>query len=88
MGAARGEAAARRAVARGSSYLVGEAGPELFIPNTSGKIVANGSSGAMAGGVYVTVNAPNYVGSNEQLARTVRDSLLEMKRRGVNLGFS
>lgn len=33
-------------VSGGTPYLVGEAGPELFVPSTSGTIVPNGSLGA------------------------------------------
>lgn len=41
----------------GKAYVVGEKGPELFMPNTSGTIVPNGAGG---GGVVVNVmnNAP------------------------------
>jgi len=34
----------------GQPYLVGEAGPELFIPDTNGRVYSNSSSGAMMGG--------------------------------------
>lgn len=42
----------------GKAYVVGEKGPELFMPNTSGTIVPNGAGGG--GGVVVNVmnNAP------------------------------
>jgi len=40
-------------VSGGSAYLVGERGPELFVPSTSGNIVPNGGSG------NVTVNIRN-----------------------------
>jgi phage-related minor tail protein len=32
----------------GNPYIVGERGPELFIPNTAGTIVPNGSNGAIS----------------------------------------
>ena len=32
-------------VSSGTAYLVGEKGPELFVPNTGGKIIPNGQSG-------------------------------------------
>lgn len=46
-------------VSSGSVYLVGEAGPELFVPNTSGNIVPNNrlSSGGGTQVFNVTVNA-------------------------------
>jgi hypothetical protein len=41
-------------VAGGSTYLVGERGPELFTPGTSGSITPNN---ALGGGINITVNA-------------------------------
>jgi len=40
----------------GSPYVVGERGPELFVPNSSGSIVPNSQLGGMGGNVSVTVN--------------------------------
>jgi hypothetical protein len=40
-------------VMSGGSYIVGERGPELFTPSTSGNITPNG---AMGGGANITVN--------------------------------
>ena len=40
-------------VSAGRPYIVGEAGPELFIPNASGEIAANGSFGG--GGVNLSI---------------------------------
>lgn len=47
-------------VSAGQPYLVGEKGPELFMPNTGGRIVPNnrlgsGGIGAVAGGVNVNL---------------------------------
>ena len=39
----------------GQPYIVGEAGPELFVPNSSGTVVPNNQMGAAVGG-EVTVN--------------------------------
>jgi phage-related minor tail protein len=41
-------------VAGGSTYLVGERGPELFTPGTSGSITPNNALGG--GGNTITVN--------------------------------
>lgn len=55
------------AVAGGTGYLVGERGPELFVPNTSGVIVPNNSLG---GGINVTNNnSINTNASPEQAAQ-------------------
>lgn len=44
-------------VAAGTTYLVGERGPELFTPSGSGSIIPNGSFGGGAGNVInITVN--------------------------------
>ena len=39
----------------GQPYLVGEAGPELFIPDTNGRVYSNASSSAMMGGGMAVV---------------------------------
>lgn len=41
----KGKRAAGGPVTGGEMYLVGERGPELFVPRTSGRIVANGGGG-------------------------------------------
>lgn len=72
-------------VAPGRAYLVGERGPELFVPTASGTVVARGSG---AGGgrdvrVAITVSAPAGTApdalaqSSRQIARAVRASLQE-----------
>ena len=39
-------------------YIVGENGPELFMPNVNGSITPNNESRNISGGVYnITVNA-------------------------------
>ena len=66
-------------VTRSKPYIVGENGPELFMPHTSGRIVPNHAMGA-AGGVNVTVNMP--AGSNgEDVVRAIRS----YARRAGNL---
>ena len=49
----RGPRALGGPVAPGGSYLVGERGPELFTPSSSGNITPNGAMG----GINITVNA-------------------------------
>jgi len=52
-----GARAAGGPVTSGTSYLVGEKGPELFTPNRSGQIVPNGALGGGGGAVInLTVN--------------------------------
>jgi hypothetical protein len=62
-------------------YIVGEAGPELFVPTGSGTIINNNRLGGMAGGgdINVTVNMP--AGSNgDDVVRALQDYV---RRRGA-----
>lgn len=67
-------------VAPGRGYVVGERGPELFLPTASGQIVAPGSGGRDVR-VSVTINAPAGEGgavlarSSRQVARAVRSAI-------------
>jgi hypothetical protein len=75
-------------VAAGSAYMVGEAGPELFVPRSAGKIIPNGGGGGRAsGGNVINITFPNYLGSRDDVTSAVRDGLLQMQRRGIALGF-
>lgn len=65
-------------VASGSPYIVGERGPELFVPRSSGSIVSNDNLSGMAaggGGINITYNIASGV------SRAELGSLLEMERR-------
>lgn len=78
-------------VRRGSAYVVGEAGPELFIPNQSGRVVANGaaSMAAVGGGMTVQLvfNGPT-VGTSREFEDTVRRALYDIGRRNPGTGLS
>lgn len=43
------------AVAANRSYLVGEEGPEVFVPSSSGRVVSNRESQGMMGGVNINI---------------------------------
>jgi phage-related protein len=88
-----GPKAAGGDVAGGSAYLVGEKGPELFVPGASGSIMTNdvltrgngggGSSGG--GGTTVIINNPVFQGVSDVGA--MFDSLnREAGRRNLTLG--
>lgn len=49
------------AVAGNSPYMVGERGPELFVPNSSGTIIPNGQGSDMGGVTNVTNNYINAI---------------------------
>lgn len=51
-------------VSSGSTYLVGEEGPELFIPGSSGSIVPNKSLGGHSINTSIVVNVPIKGGGN------------------------
>ena len=77
-------------VTAGQPYMVGERGPELFVPSSGGSIVPSGKGG---GGVAVTVNVDakgtSVEGSNQQasqlgrvVAAAVQAELVNQRRRG------
>ena len=69
-------------VSPGRAYRVGERGPEIFVPTSSGRVVANGQTGARDVRIAITVNggaaAPEALArSSRQVARAVRAALAE-----------
>ena len=75
----------------GSPYMVGEKGPELFVPHSSGSIVPNGamgSSGGGSGGVTVNYNIASGVSRSElvpileQERKRLKAEIPDMVRRG------
>jgi len=73
-----GVRAAGGPVDAGVPYLVGERGPELFVPSTSGSIVPNG------GGPSIQ-NTFHLVDTESNLARRVADIVMQSIRNGVRL---
>jgi phage-related protein len=65
-------------VSSGTSYVVGERGPELFVPNTSGTIIPNGGGGGST--INLTVNGAI---DAEGTARTIVDVLNRSFSRGT-----
>jgi hypothetical protein len=69
-------------VSPGRAYRVGERGPELFVPTSSGEVVAPTQSGAREVRISIAVNAPAgsapeaLARSSRQVARAVRGALL------------
>ena len=68
-------------VAPGRAYMVGERGPELFVPTASGRVVAPSSGSGRDVRVSVTINAPAgdaggaLARSSRQVARAVRAAI-------------
>ncbi len=69
-------------VSPGRAYMVGERGPEMFVPTSSGAVVAPTQSGARDVRISIAVNAPAGTApealarSSRQVARAVRGALL------------
>ena len=77
-------------VSAGKSYMVGERGPEMFVPNTGGRIVPNSDMGS-ATNIVVNVDASgsSVEGDNQQgkelgiaLSTAIQSELLKQKRTG------
>jgi phage-related minor tail protein len=72
-------------VAPGRAYVVGERGPELFVPTASGRIDAGAAASAPRDvRMSITINAPAgaepeaLARSSRQVARAVREALLRV----------
>lgn len=69
-------------VSPGRPYLVGERGPELFVPTASGRIETARDGGGRDVRLNITINAPSggearaLQASSRQVARAVRQALL------------
>lgn len=72
-------------VAPGRPYLVGENGPELFVPTASGRIETMRSGGVRDVRLSITVNAPAGTeagalkASSRQVARAVKQALMRVE---------
>ena len=70
-------------VSPGRPFLVGERGPELFVPTSSGSVATLGTQAPRDVRVSISVNAPagtapeTLARSSRQVARAVRAALLE-----------
>lgn len=73
----------------GTPYIVGEQGPELFVPGANGMIVPNGAGGmgGGGGGTIVNVVVQGSVLTERELGDVVHNALLR-KQQVTNLGFA
>jgi hypothetical protein len=62
-------------------YIVGEAGPELFVPSSGGRIVPNNQLGGGGGNIYINVSGAI---DQEGTARRIVDVLNNSFYRGTN----
>jgi hypothetical protein len=89
-------------VSAGQPYLVGERGPELIIPKSSGMVLTNGQTKAALGGAsndnYVVNNHITVTGSDSvmvrqeiakmipQISSATKAAMIDAKRRGGQMG--
>lgn len=72
-------------VAAREAYLVGERGPEMFVPSHAGRIVPNSgtaafaSSGASTVQVHITING-SVLSDEQKIARVVGDAVMQSLR--------
>lgn len=75
--------AAGGSVYRSTPYMVGERGPELFVPDVSGSIVPNGAFGAASttsGGNTYNVTVQAGVGDPRQIGQTIVEYIRRYER--------
>jgi phage-related minor tail protein len=68
-------------VAPGSAFLVGEAGPEVFIPNQNGTVLRPGQ--ASPGAVHITVNMAGQAGNSPAAMRQSASQIASQVSRAV-----
>lgn len=73
-------------VSAGRAYVVGERGPELFVPTSSGRVDGGFARSPQRGGVSITVNVAasasepqRLAQSGRQVARAVRRALADLE---------
>jgi len=78
-------------VSTGKSYMVGERGPEMFVPNSGGRIIPNSDMGGGSTSVVVNVDASGSSVEGDQqrgkelgaaLSVAIQSELLKQKRPG------
>lgn len=76
-------------VSAGFPFLVGERGPEIFMPSTSGFIRNTADTrNSMSSGITINLNAGNIVGSKEELLAFIQRGLREYDRRNGKLNIN
>lgn len=73
-------------VSAGIPYLVGERGPELFVPGGSGRILPSGSFGGGGGQTVVNVTVQGSLIHERDLEQVVLNAMGGGMRRGLTLG--
>lgn len=73
-------------VSPGSAYLVGEGGPEVFVPTSSGKVVANGAASSPSRDVRIAIqlNSPRGTSAPVAMQRSARQLASNVRRALVD----
>ena len=73
-------------VASKTPYVVGEKGPELFVPNGSGYIVPNGRSNTKQGvNLYVNINTSDASSFQRNQGQVISETIKALKRATRNI---
>ena len=70
-------------VSQGKPFIVGEKGPEMFVPNQSGNIIANNKMGGSPVAVTFNINTVDARGFNELLTNS-RGTIVSLINSAVN----
>jgi lambda family phage tail tape measure protein len=69
-------------VSSSNSYMVGERGPELFVPKTSGTVIPNNKLGSMSGQPQVVYNGP-YIANMQAIDTQSATQFLAKNKQAV-----
>ena len=65
----------------GGAAIVGEQGPELFVPSQSGTIVPGAMVAAGAGGTSITINVQGGIYGDQRLVKLIKSTVLDALRQ-------
>lgn len=68
-----------------NAYLVGEKGPEIFMPNNAGRIIPNNNIGKSPINIVMNIATPNADSFQKNQNQILADAISMMSRVGKNL---
>jgi len=72
-------------VAGNNPYLVGERGPEIFVPNSSGSIIPNANMSRSPINMVMNISTPNADSFKKSQNQILSEAITLMSRAGRNL---